>query len=132
MAYREALWMLKKDDHEEKEDSKEILGKNESDENVGALEGEDDTEEYPGNEESAESEGAAENISDMPDHFWRIPEGVGPEMFEEDSRNYILLNYDSEDAASYSHWPPNYEENAEESERDPSDSSEEEDLTPSH
>ena len=62
MAYRQALWMLNKDDHEEKEDSTD----------------------------------------------------------------------DSEDEASYSHWPPNYEENAEESERDTSDSSEEEDLTPSH
>ena len=62
MAYRQALWMLNKDDQEEKEDSTD----------------------------------------------------------------------DSEDEASYSHWPPNYEENAEESERDPSDSSEEEDLTPSH
>jgi hypothetical protein len=99
---------------------------------VGALEGEDVTEEYPGNEESAESEGDSDIISDLNDHFWRTPEEVRTEMFEDDSRNHILLNYDSEDAASYSHWPPNYEENAEEYERDPSDSSEEEDLTPSH
>ena len=53
-------------------------------------------------------------------------------MVEDDSRNHILLISDSEDAASYSHWPPEYEENAEEYERDPSDSSDEEDLTPSH
>ena len=80
-------------------------------------------------EESAESEGDSEIISDLSDQFWRIPEGVGTEMVEDDSRNHILLISDSEDEASYSHWPPDYEENAEEYERDPSDSSDEEDLT---
>ena len=54
MAYREALWMLKKDDHVEKEDSKEILGKDETEENSGALECENDTEEkLSENEESS-------------------------------------------------------------------------------
>ena len=57
MAYREALWMLNKDDHEEKEDSKETPGKNETDENVEASEGDTDTEEHPVYEESAENEG---------------------------------------------------------------------------
>ena len=45
--------MLKKDDHEEKEDSRDTPGKNETDENVEASEGDTDTEEHPVYEESA-------------------------------------------------------------------------------
>jgi hypothetical protein len=106
MAYREALWKLKKCDHEEKEDREENQGNEEGKENSDTLESEKESE----NEAASENEGVMEELSDSPEPLWYLA------MLEREGRG-VMSDYD--------------EHFAEELAGEPSETSDEEAIPPS-